>query len=567
MPPPSEVDAGPVAAGPCAEVAEGGPCDDGNACTQGDFCQDGFCVFETPVNCDPPAGGACLVASCDPVDGCHQSVAAEGTQCDVACFDEGLCLGGQCLPVQSSAIQCPAPLDPCVAALGCAADTGECTVPQYALACPQGSVCQAQNDGAGPLTCVATFGTLCMPCRMEADCADPLFPSAVHRCIDTGGAGAFCASDCSSLDCPEGFICTEQGCRATEGECVCDPDWASMGLTTDCVQTSAFGTCSGQRGCAPGGLTACDAPVPSAETCDGFDNDCNGQVDEVQGGCGADGACCLDNGCQVLPETSCQAAGGAHQGPGISCAESACVVGAQGGCCQAQVCSANDVTSCIGGGGVYHGDGITCQTLDCSAPVPTGGCCFAGGSCADLPAISCAQQQGVFFGLGSLCAEQACPSLGACCVAATTCAVTEQPACAGQSGSWASSLSCSDVDCLLDTGAGACCLAGGSCAVLEPTACTDLDGLFLKNEQCVGQCPGDAVGACCDPGGACGVLADSECFAPSQWQGLDTDCGDCIQPDGACCTDSGCFVFTEAQCGIAGGTWTAAGLACDGACP
>jgi hypothetical protein len=54
------------------------------------------------------------------------------------------------------------------------------------------------------------------------------------------------------------------------------------GVTHDCSQENAFGTCSGTETCngATGNWEGCTAQTPGAETCNGQDDDCNEQVDD-----------------------------------------------------------------------------------------------------------------------------------------------------------------------------------------------------------------------------------------------------------------------------------------------
>ena len=70
---------------PC--TPEGGPCDDGDACTQTDTCQEGVCVGANPVVC---VGDACHAAgSCDPETGeCLNPVTVESRAC--ASCEDGL---------------------------------------------------------------------------------------------------------------------------------------------------------------------------------------------------------------------------------------------------------------------------------------------------------------------------------------------------------------------------------------------------------------------------------------------------------------------------------------------
>jgi MYXO-CTERM domain-containing protein len=71
-----------------------GECDDGNACTTGDYCTNNACTG-TPVSCDD--GNPCTADSCDPDSGCRHAPVADGTPC--ANGDPcrtATCVGGVC---------------------------------------------------------------------------------------------------------------------------------------------------------------------------------------------------------------------------------------------------------------------------------------------------------------------------------------------------------------------------------------------------------------------------------------------------------------------------------------
>lgn len=84
-----------VPAGFCSGRPNGTPCDDGNACTQNDTCQNGACVG-TPVNCDD--GNPCTTDSCNPATGCvhtpRTGTCNDGNNCTFndAC-QNGVCVG------------------------------------------------------------------------------------------------------------------------------------------------------------------------------------------------------------------------------------------------------------------------------------------------------------------------------------------------------------------------------------------------------------------------------------------------------------------------------------------
>ncbi len=66
----------------CATEAsnEGGPCDDGDACTVGSTCGSGACGGGSPVDCSSLTDD-CNVGVCDPVQGCVAQAANEGASC------------------------------------------------------------------------------------------------------------------------------------------------------------------------------------------------------------------------------------------------------------------------------------------------------------------------------------------------------------------------------------------------------------------------------------------------------------------------------------------------------
>ncbi len=158
--------------------------------------------------------------------------------------------------------------------------------------CPTGFACTAASATDPQFICIATLNALCRPCQADSECAAQ---SAGALCVDTGPGGRFCGGSCAtSADCYSGYDCKDakgtQGegkqCVKSSGECACSPKMVLDGAKTSCALANEAGTCKGQRKCTPEGLSACDAPTPATETCDGNDNNCNGKTDEQDsGGC------------------------------------------------------------------------------------------------------------------------------------------------------------------------------------------------------------------------------------------------------------------------------------------
>lgn len=153
--------------------------------------------------------------------------------------------------------------------------------------CPQGWVC-AQYAGSGIdliYVCVDPFKDLCKPCKEDADCER--YGGGKNYCIEHGPGGRFCGVACSEdAPCPEGYECLEipQGDRGPVqqcvpekgGECPCTGRFKDAGYTTVCYVENEYGKCLGQRTCDG----ECDAATPQPETCNLLDDDCDGVTDE-----------------------------------------------------------------------------------------------------------------------------------------------------------------------------------------------------------------------------------------------------------------------------------------------
>jgi hypothetical protein len=213
--------------------------------------------------------------------------------------------------------------------------------------CPQGWSCKLlQAEGADPVSvCVSAFANLCKPCGTTEGCQSP--GAAQDLCLDYGEEGSFCGGACLvDEDCPWGFSClqavTVEGvalkqCVADSGTCPCTSRSAALGLTTPCAAANESGECTGKRVCSESGLSDCDAPLPTAETCNGLDDDCDQAVDEpnevdgqVFGTCDDGNECTKDvcagaAGCSHEPLLSGECKDGDACTAGDHCEEGQCV--------------------------------------------------------------------------------------------------------------------------------------------------------------------------------------------------------------------------------------------------
>ena len=155
--------------------------------------------------------------------------------------------------------------------------------------CPAGWGCnEVQLGGSDPtFICQPNFPRLCYPCTSNDDCTANGQDGS--RCVQFGGAGAFCGGDCSQAGCPDGFVCfqapdlngtTSAQCIPQAEMCACTAPAIADQAETICSFANEHGKCTGARFCAEDGLSACTATTPAAETCNGVDDDCDGLTDE-----------------------------------------------------------------------------------------------------------------------------------------------------------------------------------------------------------------------------------------------------------------------------------------------
>jgi hypothetical protein len=160
--------------------------------------------------------------------------------------------------------------------------------------CPDEWVCKTTSIAGDPISiCVPLFLNLCDPCEETKDCNGDL-TGGLSQCIDRGTDGKFCGGDCSiDGHCPAGYECRDvpagggtvahQCMPLEDAECTCSTRAISLGLSTTCFVQNEVGTCLGERRCMLQGLSSCNARTPRTEICNGLDDDCNGLTDELQG--------------------------------------------------------------------------------------------------------------------------------------------------------------------------------------------------------------------------------------------------------------------------------------------
>ena len=222
-----------------------------------DCLADGKCECKTSAQC--PAGKLCVDGRCyTPVD------AGQPGGLGYPCTGDGECTVGPCLP------KGPGNGNIC---------TVLCNTAGAGTGCPKGWECK--NEGARSL-CTPPLKALCLPCSANSDCnaaGDKCLPLDGGNFCGSDCTDAPCADGftCRSISIA-GQVARQ--CVPDKGTCECSA--VTAGLKRSCKTTAALGTCYGFETCLPNGsFNGCDARTATPEVCNGLDDDCNGLADQA----------------------------------------------------------------------------------------------------------------------------------------------------------------------------------------------------------------------------------------------------------------------------------------------
>ena len=304
---------------------------------------------------------------------------------------------------------------------------------------------------------------VCDPCGSSSVCKDL---GAGAACVSTGkpsgATGSFCAIACAPQGCPSGYACAPSAaiegtsgswCLPTSAPCTCSAAAIAAKWTTSCFKPlfdadgGVLGQCTGVWSCDATG-DPCSAAVPTAEVCDGKDNDCDGLTDEAES---AAPLCDDGNACTT----------------GDACVGGKCVPGQD-------TCGCKDDTVCQGGANACLG------TAFCDKGQKPAVCGYKPGTAVVCPAAA-----------APLCAAMACDPASGTCKATPK---NEDGPCDADGSA------CTAQDhCHLGV-----CLAGGKLDCDDKNACTD-DSCDAKT-GCVhtpNALPCDADGSACTTNDQC----------------------------------------------------------------
>ncbi|MFN8546077.1 MAG: hypothetical protein U0807_18000 [Candidatus Binatia bacterium] len=588
------------ATGICSNPAarDGTFCDDANACTQTDTCQNGICTGADPVTCT--AQDQCHdVGTCDPATGvCSNPVAPDNAPCSDGIFCNGAdaCTNGSCTTHAG---------DPCVAGAECKTTcdeaTGSCSDPAGTACTDDGNVCTLDMcDGSGTCTHPAGHaGTVCRaaagPCDVAETCTGTSTAcpanafSPVSRVCRAAAGPCDAAENCtgSAAACPtDAFLAASTICRPATGICdvaercpgngpTCPAD-AQQPDNTPC-NDGVF--CNGADVCASGSCVGhagdpCVGGAECARTCDEAKDTC---FDPAGTACTDDGNVCTLDACDGSG-TCAHPAGNA----GTVCRATA------GQCDVAETCTGTSATCPIDGfaptSTVCRAAAGTCDAAEncpgTSAACPANAfypatrvCRAAAGPCdvaesctgssAACPANAFAPATLVCRPVAGDCdvaetctgSAAACPTdifvtAGTICRSATgTCDAAERcpgngPTCPAdypqQDGT-----PCSDADACTQTDT----CQSGRCVGAGHVACTSLDQCHAVGlcDPTTGLCSNPPLsGTTCDDGNAC--TTDDHCVT-GECRGEPVSCDDTVACTTDRCVDGACeHVPTDARC-------------------
>jgi hypothetical protein len=272
--------------GVCSDplAQDGASCSDGNACTQTDTCQSGQCAPGQAITCT--ASDQCHDAgTCDTTTGQCSNPPKSGTPaCNDgdACTLNDTCQNGTC--TGSSSVVCTA-LDQCHGVGTCNSSTGVCSNPVSTGAtcndnvfCTVGETCNSSGQCTGGSANLCDDGNGCTTdtCDNTAGC---LNQNNTATCSDNNPCtvGDVCAGGLCQPGSPKscaGDACNDGTCNTSNGNCGLTPKAGSVSCNDNnsCTATDTCqnGTCTGSgNACGPNAAAgnSCTQGNPNTCTC------------------------------------------------------------------------------------------------------------------------------------------------------------------------------------------------------------------------------------------------------------------------------------------------------------
>jgi len=389
----------------CTHVPVGGECNDGDSCTYPDLCADGACVSGPEVDCND--NNACTGDSCNPGTGCVYVPLDSLCDDDNECTTGDHCQGGFCVPSQF--VDCndqdPCTDDSCDTDSGClhefnkapCNDSDLCTIDDHCLVgdCVPGKVldCNDANQCTDD-SCNPLVG--CLHTNNAIDCNDSDPCTLGDMC-----SGGVCVG-AQPQDCGDQNPCTDDvcipmaGCSHNNNSNPCDD-----GNVCTVNDLCTLGTC------VPGDQLDCeDGNVCTDDSCDDEEGCVHAPNVEP---CDDNNTCTTGDHCS---QGSCVGAGSLECDDANQCTKDICLPG--GGCEYENVVGAcTDDNPCTVNDHCEQGACVPGILLDCDDGNPcTDDACNQAGFC-DHVANQADCDDGNPCTTGDHCEDSACKAAGA----------------------------------------------------------------------------------------------------------------------------------------------------------
>ena len=333
--------------GKCAATDLGGTCSDGNKCTEADECKAGKCLgtkfdFVKKCNDDDP----CTKDVCKETKGCvHEPLTNSPCDDNNACTEGDTCQSGVCT---AGSDKCPCKKD-----ADCD-DKNMCNGMEYCDKSTPGKFVCKSNPETEPahLPCSETQDTVCQHNTCQAatgDCAivkktDGVACDDGSQCTHQEACDdGYCLGKLTAK-CDDGKLCTSDACDPKKG-CV------YLSNTRDCDEDAnkcTVDTCK-DKVCVPGPQKPCDDHnVCTTDSCNKKTGDCAFVAADGEG-CDADGSVCTPK--DACKESKCAADKPKSCDDGNPCTTDEC--DAKTGCthvANSDLCNADDDKCTVGDG-------------------------------------------------------------------------------------------------------------------------------------------------------------------------------------------------------------------------
>ncbi len=485
-------------------------CDDGNPCTENDYCVNGVCSG-TPAACDD--GNVCTTDACDPGSGCTHTPVDGPCDDGDACTLNDTCSGGVC--TSQVTLDCndsnPCTSDVCDAFQGC-------LHPPASGPCDDGDACTT-NDSCSAGQCV---GGAPVDCDDGESCT-------LDQCSPLGG----CHHTPLGLPCDDGNACTVND--------VCQNGTCTGGGALNCDDGNActVDSCDSASGC---------VHTPSTGACDDGDACTTGDACHA-GQCTASGVLDCDDGNPCTVDQCVSSSGCSHAPVSLPCDDG-------------DACTTNDTCSggqCTGGAALDCDDGNVCTTDGCDPAsggcthAPAAGPCDDGNACTANDACSGGQCGGEAISCddGNPCTADSCNPLVGClqtyvavpCDDGNPCTVGD--VCSSGSCVGSGAANCQDGNPCTDDG---CDPAIGCTHIPNASPCED-GSLCTVSDTCLQGTCNPGVPANCDDANPCtddGCDPTTGCTHTPNTEPCDD--GD-VCTDGDTCAGGSCQPGTQLGCG------------------